>query len=85
MVNILQEVFEGITTSLKGMKVTLRELFSPGCTLQYPDERRIMPERLRGMVVNDPSRCIACNACVNVCPVGCRERTPPDTFRHRLP
>ncbi|HOE12348.1 MAG TPA: NADH-quinone oxidoreductase subunit I [bacterium] len=85
MVNILQEVFEGITTSLKGMKVTLRELFSPGCTLQYPDERRIMPERLRGMVVNDPSRCIACNACVNVCPVGCIECEGEGKGKERRP
>jgi len=85
MANILRDVFDGVTTTLKGMKVTLRELFSPGCTVQYPDEKRTMPDRLRGIVVNDVSTCIACDACAKVCPVGCIEMQAEGKGKERHP
>jgi len=85
MANVLREVFDGVATTVKGMKVTLRELFSPACTLQYPTEKRTMPDRLRGMVVNDVSACIACNACAQVCPVECIECTAEGKGKERHP
>ena len=85
MVNILREVFDGVTTTVKGMKVTLREFFSPGCTLQYPTEKRTMPDRLRGIVVNDVTTCIACDACVKVCPVSCIECRAEGKGKERHP
>ncbi len=40
-------------------------------TLQYPDERQVMPERFRGFVHNDMTKCDACNICAKLCPVDC--------------
>ena len=40
-------------------------------TLQFPDERQVMPERFRGFVHNDVPRCTACLACAKDCPVDC--------------
>ncbi len=69
--SILSDVFQGFITTLKGMAVTGKELFTPGVTVQYPTEKRTIPERFRGMLVNDASICIACDKCVRICPVNC--------------
>ena len=58
---------------LKGMQITLLNMFRPKVTLQYPDERPIIPERYRGVptLVKDPegrTKCVACQLCEFVCP-----------------
>lgn len=68
---VLKDVYAGFVTTLKGMAVTWKELFQPAITVQYPYQKREMPERMRGMVVNDASTCIACDKCVKICPVDC--------------
>jgi len=69
--SLLKDIIEGFTTALIGMKVTGKELFRPAVTLQYPLEKRLLPDRFRGMLVNDASLCIACDKCVRICPVDC--------------
>lgn len=56
-----------------GLKVTLRHLFSPTVTLQYPEERPALPERYRGVptLVKDSKgrvKCVSCQLCEFVCP-----------------
>lgn len=68
---VLKDVYAGFVTTLKGMAVTWKELFQPAITVQYPYQKRVMAERMRGMVVNDASLCIACDKCVKICPVNC--------------
>jgi len=45
-------------------------------TVQYPDEKQVLPPRSRGRIVltSDPDnteRCVACYLCASACPVEC--------------
>ncbi|RJP20181.1 MAG: NADH-quinone oxidoreductase subunit I [Candidatus Omnitrophota bacterium] len=68
---IINDILQGFLTTVKGMIVTGKECFVPAVTVQYPTEKRPIPERFRGMLVNDASICIACDKCVRICPVNC--------------
>ncbi len=57
-----------------GMKVTLRHLlhYRP-ITLQYPHEKRLLPENYRGMLAllrydDGTEKCVGCDLCEAVCP-----------------
>ncbi len=73
--NLLQTVFH--VEILQGLRLTLKKLFSPPITRQYPEEK--VPVRLgfrgRHALVRDEetkgSRCIACMRCASVCPSRC--------------
>lgn len=54
-----------------GMGVTLRHLFGPSVTLQYPDERYDLPENSRAKLYVNIDDCIGCNLCARACPVNC--------------
>ncbi len=53
---------------LQGMGVTLKHMFGRKITRQYPEHKRDLPERSRGMLTVDMDRCIACLQCVRICP-----------------
>ncbi len=59
---------------LKGLEITAAHLFRKKVTVQYPEERRKLPERSRGLIrlrLKDDAatpRCIACTFCEQVCP-----------------
>lgn len=58
---------------LGGLKITLRNMFKPAVTLEYPDERPEIPEGYRGVptLVKDPNgreKCVSCQLCEFVCP-----------------
>jgi NADH-quinone oxidoreductase subunit I len=73
--NLLGTIFQ--VEILQGMALTLRKLFSPPITRQYPDEKPPMYPGFRGQhaLVRDPvtqdSKCIGCMRCVTVCPSRC--------------
>ena len=57
----------------QGLSVTLRYLFAPKITIQYPEEKTPMSPRFRGLHAlrrypNGEERCIACKLCEAVCP-----------------
>lgn len=69
---ILNDIKEIVT----GLSITFRHMFRKPVTVQFPEERRIMPERFRGSIVltRDPDgaeRCVACYLCSGACPVDC--------------
>ena len=58
---------------LLGLSVTLRNLFAPKFTIQYPEEKTPQSPRFRGLHAlrrypNGQERCIACKLCEAVCP-----------------
>ncbi|PKL82393.1 MAG: NADH-quinone oxidoreductase subunit NuoI [Ignavibacteriae bacterium HGW-Ignavibacteriae-3] len=57
----------------KGMALTLKSMFRPNVTLQYPEERFEPSSSYRGRPVlveenNGVERCVACGLCSRVCP-----------------
>lgn len=65
----LQFVATSFLSILAGMKVTMKNIFVPAVTLQYPAEKRAMADRFRGMVDLVPEKCITCYQCIKICPV----------------
>jgi NADH-quinone oxidoreductase subunit I len=57
---------------VKGMVLTMRQMFRPKFTRQYPEERWNPPASFRGrpVLVNEEGteRCVACGLCARVCP-----------------
>ncbi|MCS7162297.1 MAG: NADH-quinone oxidoreductase subunit I [Bacteroidia bacterium] len=56
----------------KGLGYTLRKLFQPKFTVQYPEEPIVLGPEFRGrpvLVAEDgKERCVACGLCARVCP-----------------
>ena len=72
----LQRAFAGAWSLLLGLRVTGRHLFRKPVTLLYPMElpdvaRWGGPIELRTFAETGTHDCIACNACVRVCPSDC--------------
>mgnify|MGYP001823137294 FL=1 len=58
---------------LKGMSLTMRHMFRPNITINYPEEKTPKSPRFRGLHAlrrypNGEERCIACKLCEAVCP-----------------
>lgn len=66
-----RNIGKGFWTVLIGMKVTMRHLFTPAVTIQYPDARMAIPERGRNRLYVNMDDCIGCNQCAMACPVDC--------------
>ena len=69
--NFLQKLY--IPEIAKGMVLTLKNMFRPNVTLQYPEARFEPPASYRGRPVlvqenNGAERCVACGLCARVCP-----------------
>lgn len=73
----MKEYFNNIYTALStifiGMKITLRHLFIPAVTIQYPDVKLKLPERERNRLYVNMDDCIGCDQCARACPVNCIE------------
>jgi NADH-quinone oxidoreductase subunit I len=68
--SLLQRTY--IPEIIKGMALTMKQIFRPKFTRQYPEERWNPPSSFRGrpVLVEDHGveRCVACGLCARVCP-----------------
>lgn len=65
-----------------GLKVTLRHFFHKKVTMQYPEQKWIVPPNYRGApyLVKDQegrTKCVSCQLCEFVCPPKAIRITPP--------
>ena len=64
---------------VKGFAVTIKRFFRPNVTINYPEEKRLMAPRFRGLpsLRTDPETgealCVACGLCARICPTSCLE------------
>lgn len=73
MKQYLRNTWDGIFTVLVGMKITFKHLFTPAVTIQYPDVKVTLPERVRNRLYVNMDDCIGCDQCSRACPVSCIE------------
>ena len=66
-----RNIWDGIVTVLIGMKITMRHLFTPAVTIQYPDVKLKLPDRARNRLYVNMDDCIGCDQCSMACPVDC--------------
>ncbi|CAL4042323.1 NADH-quinone oxidoreductase subunit I [Buchnera aphidicola (Phyllaphis fagi)] len=72
----LKNIILGFFTQIRSILLTARHMFEKRETRLYPDKPIYLAPRYRGRVVltknkNGEERCVACNLCSVVCPVGC--------------
>jgi len=71
----------------KGMGLTLKQMFQPSFTRQYPEERWEAPGSYRGRPVlvleEEGERCVACGLCSRVCPALAIEVQADETTREK--
>jgi len=73
----LAGLFGGIKTLCVGLKTTMRELFTPKVTEQYPENRKELKmfDRFRGSLTmphneSNEHKCVGCGLCQMACPNG---------------
>jgi len=79
MIKFFENIITGILSLIKGLIITFKNNFTPATTLQYPDEKKAMVERFRGLVDLYPEKCITCYQCVKICPTACLALTHKQT------
>ena len=75
----VRNIWEGVKTTLVGMRITGKYLLQKPITVQYPDERMPIPDRFRGIHYLEQEKCIECLACARACPIDCIEM---EAIRH---
>ncbi|MCP5064441.1 MAG: NADH-quinone oxidoreductase subunit I [Ignavibacteriae bacterium] len=65
--------WDAIWTVLVGMQITLKHVFVPSVTIQYPIVKPELPDRARNRLFVNMNDCIGCMLCSRACPVNCIE------------
>lgn len=65
-------IWVAVKTIAKGMGITIRYAIKvKEVSIEYPEEREIIPTNSRSRLFNDVKNCISCYQCANICPVNC--------------
>jgi NADH-quinone oxidoreductase subunit I len=72
--NYFKELFSGAWSLVAGLAVTIRYMFKPVATVQYPRRKLALPEAYRGHIEfkkfadTNSHHCVACGECARTCP-----------------
>ncbi|MDB5035493.1 MAG: dehydrogenase subunit [Chlorobi bacterium] len=69
--SILSDIWDGVRTTLVGLKITVPYIWKKPVTGMYPHERLDLPERVRNRLYVNMDDCIGCDQCSRACPVNC--------------
>jgi NADH-quinone oxidoreductase subunit I len=69
--NYWRTLWNTIVTTIAGLGVTLKYLFSRPITIEYPDALPEVPDGWRGIHAYEVDRCIICRLCEQICPIRC--------------
>jgi NADH-quinone oxidoreductase subunit I len=73
---MIRAIFTGSWSLITGMMVTIRRIYRPVITTQYPRARLQMSPGYRGHIEfkrfeeTDTHDCVACGTCMRLCPTG---------------
>ncbi|CAL4042528.1 NADH-quinone oxidoreductase subunit I [Buchnera aphidicola (Anoecia corni)] len=72
----IKKILFFLLSQTKSLLLICFHLFQKSETQKYPEETVNLPQRYRGRIIltrdtNGKERCVACNLCSVVCPVGC--------------
>lgn len=77
--NLVTETISGFWSLITGMRLTIKEFFSPTITTHYPHQTLPIPKRFRGHIElkwnteTGRANCTACGICAKACPSRCIE------------
>ncbi len=71
MKQYFKNIYDALFTTFVGMNVTFRHFFTRAVTIQYPDVKLPLPERVRNRLYVNMDDCIGCDQCARACPVNC--------------
>jgi len=76
LIKDIGQIFANVFALLKGLRLTLKAFFSRPITIQYPEKKREVAPRWRGVHYFErnqkgDTRCVACGLCVAICPSQC--------------
>ncbi len=71
IVKMINNTYVSFKTIFIGMGITLHHLFKKSVTVQYPEEKVVLPERVRMKLHVNIEDCIGCRLCERACPVEC--------------
>ena len=77
--NLVTETASGFWSLITGMRITIKEFFSPVITIQYPHQTLQITKKFRGHIElkwndeNGRANCTACGICAKACPSSCIE------------
>jgi NADH-quinone oxidoreductase subunit I len=68
--------FPSIWKGTAGFRITLRQMWRKKVTIQYPEHKRVKPQRFHGRHVlnrypDGMEKCIGCELCAGICPARC--------------
>ena len=71
LMEYFHNIYRAISTVAVGLRVTLPYFFARSVVVQYPEVEPVLQPRYRGFHRYEIERCIACEACANICPADC--------------
>ncbi len=66
-----KNLYDGIISIWKGMKITASYIFKKPETVEYPEQKIKIPENYRAVHKIDQSKCSSCGSCIRACPTEC--------------